>query len=225
VKRGAIGVGCLVVLAALATDTATGRLAGPATTVVVTVTASKLTFSTDTLPVGVAEFRIVNRSGVPRTFIIGAGRTRLIPAGGSADLHVVLSAGGFYTARAPGTRRALPLSSLIDVFEPCATPTTTTVSVRMAQDQGGITLSQTTIPCGTVTFAVTNAGTHTDSLQIFGEQPGETGSTPELQPGQTATIVVQFLIKGTGYYQSGTYPPAEPEFAGDYGEGGQFTVT
>jgi hypothetical protein len=225
VNRGAVVVGCLVVLAVVATNTATGRLAGPATTVVVTLTASKLTFSTENIPVGEAEFRIVNRSGDARTFVIGGMRTHLIPAGGSADLHVVLSAGGYYTARAVSARRTPPLSSLIDVFEPCAAPAATTISVRMAQDQGGITLSQTAIPCGTVTFVVTNAGTHTDSLQIFGEQPGETGSTPELQPGQTATVVVQFLIKGSGYYQSGTYPPAEPEFAGDYGEGGQFTVT
>jgi hypothetical protein len=225
VSRRAVAVGCLLVLAVVATNAATARLAGPATTVVVTLTASKLTFSTDNIPVGEAEFRIANRSGDARTFVIGGMRTHPIPAGGSADLHVVLSARGYYTARAVGARRAPPLSSLIDVFEPCATPTATSISVRMAQDQGGITLSQTTIPCGTVTFVVTNAGTHIDSLQIFGEQPGETGSTPELQPGQTATIDVRFTSKGTGYYQSGTYPPAEPEFAGDYGEGGQFTVT
>ncbi len=86
-------------------------------------------------------------------------------------------------------------------------------------------LDQPLLEFGTVTFVVTNTGDLIDSLQVFADTPQSAGTTPELTPGQTARLTVRFTVKGIAYYQSGDYPPAEPEFGGDYGEGGQLTVT
>jgi hypothetical protein len=113
---------------------------------------------------------------------------------------------------------------VLDVYEPCTNPVATTVSLQMAQYNGGITVSQTTIPCGTVTFVVTDTGTLTDSLQIFTEVPSIAASTPELPPGRTATLTIHFPQKGIVYYQSGDFPPAEPEYGGDTNEGGHLSL-
>jgi hypothetical protein len=53
------------------------------------------------------------------------------------------------------------------VFVPCTHPQTLIVDVQMDHGGSGITLSQTTIPCGTVTFAVTNVGAMVESLYVF----------------------------------------------------------
>ena len=110
------------------------------------------------------------------------------------------------------------------MFQPCIDPVATTVSVQMGQDRGGITVSQSAIPCGTVTFVVSNVGTLVDSLQVFAALPAVEGSTPELQPGQSARLTLRFPAKRLVHYQSGDCPPAGPEFGGDYGEEGSFTL-
>jgi hypothetical protein len=92
------------------------------------------------------------------------------------------------------------------------------VLVHLAQDGGGLTVSQSVIPCGTVTFQVTNSGRLNDSLQAFSELPPVQGATPELRPGQTASLTLRFPAKGLVYIQSGTYPPPEPEYGGDFKE-------
>jgi hypothetical protein len=109
------------------------------------------------------------------------------------------------------------LTGQLAIFAACTSPTATTVTVQLAQGQGGLTVSQSVIPCGTVTFQVTDTGRLTDSLEAFSSVPPVQGGTPELQPGQTAKLTVRFPAKGLIYIQSGTYPPPEPEY-GDYNE-------
>jgi hypothetical protein len=189
----------------------------------VTLSSTKLAFAPTTAPTGTVAFRIVNRTKVPRRFTIGGSTSTRIAVGKSATLRVAFKTGGFYSSVAVG--RASRLAGLFHIVDPCTSPATTTVNVQMAQDQGGITLSQSQIPCGTVTFVVSNTGDLIDSLQVFADTPQSAGTTPELSPGQTARLTVRFTVKGIAYYQSGDYPPAEPEFGGDYGEGGQLSIT
>ena len=94
----------------------------------------------------------------------------------------------------------------------------------MDHDRSGITLSQTAIPCGTVTFVITNVGSMLDSLEVFADDPHARGTTPELEPGQTAWLTIRFAEKGSAYYQSGDYPPGEPEFGGGDADGGTFSI-
>jgi hypothetical protein len=100
----------------------------------------------------------------------------------------------------------------------------TTVTVQLSQSSGGLSVSQTAVPCGQVSFVVSDTGTLPDNLHLFSEGPGPHASTPELSPGQTATVTLEFLYDGLVQLESGDYPPAEPEFGGDYGEEAQVVI-
>jgi hypothetical protein len=132
-------------------------------------------------------------------------------------LTVTLPRQGLRNVSSVADTHAPRLTGQLAIFAACTSPTTTTVTVQLAQGQGGLTVSQSVIPCGTVTFQVTDTGPLNDSLQAFSNVPPIQGGTPELQPGQTAKLTVRFLAKGLIYIQSGTYPPPEPEY-GDYNE-------
>ena len=96
--------------------------------------------------------------------------------------------------------------------------------MTLGHDHGGLAQSQSSVPCGAVTFVVTNVGELVDDLHVFADVPGEKGATPELKPGQTARLTITFAAKGRAYLESGDYPPAEPEFGGDVGEEGQLAI-
>jgi hypothetical protein len=200
------------------------RLHGGTTTVLVTLTDSNVTFTPSTAPAGTVVFKVANKGKAARNFTIGHKRTPKIAAGKSATLTVTLPTRGSYVSLSAGLGRALRLTGLLNVIEPCTQPATTTVNVRLSQDQSAITVSQSTVPCGTVTFVVTNAGPLPDNFQVFSDLPEATGSTPDLKVGQTARVTVRFMVKGIAHYQSGAFPPAEPEFDGDYGEEGVLTI-
>jgi hypothetical protein len=211
----AAGLGAL----ALAPSAAPSHVKVDAASVRVTLTDSKLIVAPSRVPVGIVVFRIVNRGHGARRFSVGSTRTRAIAPGGSASLRIAFTTPGTRSTASAGVRRATQLTGVIGVFAPCAHPTATTVLVQLGQDNGGLTISQTTIPCGAVTFVVTDTGSLIDSLQVFADYAGAHGTTPELEPGRTASLTIQFTELGNGYAQSGDFPPAEPEFGGDYGEG------
>jgi hypothetical protein len=195
----------------------------PSSTLAVTLTNTTITVGSETVPTGEVAFTIRNRSKLRRSFSI-AGHSTGIDAGKSGVLRVTFrSAGSFaYVSTARG-QSARP-RGVLTVVEPCLNPTSTTVTVKLAQGSGGLAVSQTTVPCGSVTFVVSDTGTLNDSLHVFGDGPGPHGSTPELFPGQTAAVTVQFASKGLAHIESGDYPPEEPEFGGDYGEEAQLTI-
>jgi len=214
-----------VALAALVAVLVAGHAAQDAagSTVHVTVTDGTLVVSPGEVPVGKVVFKVSNHSSTARSFAIGRRRVRAIPSGRSARLTVTLGRRGTWVL-VSRSRRAGSLSGVLAVFEPCTRPRTTTVGVRMDHDRTGITLSQTAIPCGMVTFVVTNIGTAVDSFQVFAEYPAARGVTGRLDPGETARLAVRFARKGTAYYQSGDYPPGEPEFGGTDADGGTLRV-
>jgi hypothetical protein len=61
---------------------------------------------------------------------------------------------------------------------------------------GGLTLSQTRVPCGTVTFDVTDVDTPGTSLLVSSDVPPLSRVTDQLDPGGTATLTVRFPAKG-----------------------------
>jgi hypothetical protein len=174
---------------------------------------SGIVFAPTAVPTGVVVFKVFNRTGAARDFGIGARRTGAIGAGRSRSLTVTLARRGSSTFSSLAAGGSTRLSGVLDVFEPCATPKRSRVEVQMAQGMGGISVSQSSVPCGTVTFVVTDSGTLTDSLQVFSQRPAPwvAGQTAELQPGQTATLTLRFPAKGLVHFQSGDYPPGEPE--------------
>lgn len=193
------------------------------TTIVVAMTNATLELAPVTVPAGPIVFRIRNTGTIPRNFSISGKSTQQIAPGHSGSLVVNLTAKGLLRYSSVSRSRSRRITGLLDVRAPCTTPTRTTVTMQMAQDQGGITVSQSTIPCGTVTFVVTNTGTLVDSLKVFADLAQGQSLTPDLKPGQTATLTVRFTVKGFAYYESGYYTPLEPELGVD-GEGGQFAI-
>jgi hypothetical protein len=181
--------------------------------VTVSIKGSGIVFAPTAVPTGVVVFRVVNRTAAARDFGIGAPRTRAIAVGHSATFTVRLVRRGSRTFSSLAAGRSTRLTGVLDVFKPCATPTRTTVRVQMAQANGGISVSQASVSCGTVAFVVTDSGTVTDSLQVFSQAPAPwvAGATPELQPGQTTTLTLRFPGQGLVHLESGDYPPSEPD--------------
>src|SRR4029077_13196051 len=77
-------------------------------------------------------------------------------------LHVVANA-----ATAPQPAPTSTVATTI-VAAPCTNPTTTTVNVTLTDTIGqtGFTFSPASVPCGTVTFVITNVGQDAHMLRL-----------------------------------------------------------
>jgi len=84
-----------------------------------------------------------------------------------------------------GSRR---LTAALHLFEPCSDASATTVDVAIDQSRAGSTVSPTTVPCGTVTFDVTDVDTANARLLVSAQAPPRSGLTTQLNPGGTATL-------------------------------------
>ncbi len=142
---------------------------------------------------------VVNRTKDRRDFGVGARRTGAIAAGRSERLTVTFSGSGerqFSSVAAAGSRHmtggSRRLTGAIHLFEPCSDASATTVDVQIDQAAGGLTLSPTAVPCGTVTFAVTDIDTPNARLFVSADAPPESGLTTQLNPGGTTTLTVYF---------------------------------
>jgi len=171
------------------------RPAASPTRVTVTISNSRIVFAPSYAPTGTLALTVLNRTTGARDFGVGARRTAAIAAGRSARLTVTLPAKGertFSSVAAGGVRR---LTGALYLFEPCAHPATTTVDVSMGNSAGGLVLSQTRVPCGTVTFAVTDVDATGASLLVSSAVPPQSAVTNQLDPGGTATLTLRFAAK------------------------------
>jgi hypothetical protein len=175
-----------------------GALAATPTRVVATITGSRIAFDPNYVPTGPAVITVVNRSGSRREFEAGAQRTGAIAPGHSARLTVTLSGAErqFSSVAAAGSRHLAGgshrLTAALHLFAPCSDPSATTVDVQIDKSAGGLMLSASTVPCGTVTFDVTDVDAPYAALLVSADAPPRSGMTPELNPGGTATLTVQF---------------------------------
>jgi hypothetical protein len=207
----------------VAAQPAEGRVERAPVAVIVKLTDSQATVTPSKVPVGRVRFTILNRGRAARSFAIGRVRTSTVAPGSSITLKTAFSDRGLHQYSSVG-RHVARLSGVLTVFVPCTHPQPSIVDVRMDHGRTGITFSQTTIPCGTVTFVVTNIGAMVDSFQVFADYPRARGTTPELQPGQTARLTIHFTEKSIVDYQSGDYIPGEPEFGGGDADGGALKI-
>jgi hypothetical protein len=191
-------------------------------TVVVRLTSATVEAAPVNVLAGPLIFKIANRGKVARDFAIGGKHTPQIAAGRSTTLKVNLTK-GFRTYSSVRRDHRGRVRGLLNALEPCTNPVATTVTVKMHQSPGAITVSQSTVPCGNVTFLITNTGPMVDDLHVFAELPQEKGASPELNPGQTAILTIRFTAKGIAHYESSDFPPVELEYGGD-GEQGQLAI-
>ena len=192
--------------------------AGPGP-VAVTLTNIGIAVRPMTIAPGHVVFRIANRSTTARDFSFAGKRTPRIAPGKTALLRVTVTKTGTLLYLSYSARRGVPFSGALNVVAACTQPRTTTIDIQM--QEAPITLSQQTVPCGTVTFAITNAGTMIHTFQIGAPNDPATvlGHGPRLAPGQSASVTVRFTTKGTVQYAC-----SEPEHGEMYGEIGSLTV-
>jgi hypothetical protein len=189
---------CLAVPALAASG---ARAAAPPTSVTVTITNSRIVFAPSYVPAGPLVFTVLNQTTAARDFRVGARRTGMIAAGHSARLTATLTGKGERTLSSVATdstsqikRRLRRLTGMLYLFKPCTDPATTTVDASMARS-GGLMLSQTRVPCGTVTFDVTDVDEPGTSLLVSLVVPPISGVTDQLDPGGTATMTLHFAAK------------------------------
>jgi uncharacterized cupredoxin-like copper-binding protein len=191
---------------------ALGQPRSAPTTLAVTITDTQLRVVQKPVRIGLVTFKVANKSKTARDFRIAGKKTPKIAPGKAATLRVTFTKTGLVVYSSTGSGRAL-LSGVFTFVDPCTTPVASTVSLQMRE--GTIQLSRPSVPCGSVTFAVTNAGTIVHTFQISAAN----GRGQQLQPGQTANLTVQLTKKGRVFYSC-----AEPEHDEMYGETGWINV-
>jgi plastocyanin len=241
-RRAAVIIGALVAaVGVLLVAEAAGQTAGQ--TVRVTITDSKLTLHPASVQQGKVTFRIEEVGVHAHAFAIAGRSTRVLRHGATAVLVVGFSKAANYRAVARGSlgrafsanlvvgsasQTILPTtttspvktstSTTPGVGSACAQPVATTVTVTIVPPK--FNFSRITIPCGTVTFVVTNTGQLTHSLEITAPAGAATIPTnPAIQPGQTQTFTVTMTAKGIYPWQCG-----EREDNSDEGEYGNLLV-
>lgn len=193
----AVGLAAAALWAPAATRAATP------TRVTATITNSRIGLAPSYVSTGTIVITVVNRTKDRRDFGVGARRTGAIAAGRSEQLTVSFSGSGerqFSSVAVAGSRRitggSRRLTAAIHLFEPCSDTSATTVDVQIDQAAGGITLSPTAVPCGTVTFAVTDVDTSNARLFVSADAPPRSGLTTQLNPGGTTTLTINFPASG-----------------------------
>jgi hypothetical protein len=191
-------VAVLAALGAFAAEASGGAPPQPAI-VSVTLRDADVTLNPSSVIAGTVVFKIANKGRMARDFEIGGNKTPAIAAGKTATLRTRF-AGHPYRYVSVGERGTDRLTGFLGVFPGCPNPTATTVTVDIKF--GDISLSQTTVPCGTVTFEVTNTDVSLIHDLNFAQPTKASGDLhgPRLRPGQSTKIVVNLLYKGQVFY-------------------------
>jgi hypothetical protein len=194
-------------LASAAFGAPTAARAATPTSVTATITNSRIAFDPSYVPAGTLVITVVNQAKGRRDFGVGARRTGAIAAGRSERLTVTLSGSGdrqFSSVAAAGSRGmtggSRRLTAALHLFEPCGDASATTVDVQIDQSAGGLTLSPATVPCGTVTFDVTDVDTPNARLLVSADAPPRSGLTAQLNPGGTATLTINFPATALAHF-------------------------
>jgi hypothetical protein len=183
--------------------------------VVVTITDTGLRLSPSTVPVGLVVFDVTNRGAHRHAFRIAGDSTPELTSKETATLKIVFVRGGKYRFAVAGLRAGVlrvtptpaassqaPASSTpvaTASAQPCTIPTTSTVTVTMSDrlPPDGYTFSPTTVPCGTVTFVLTNTGSLGHGLALMDPSGQILPASSTVGPSQTMSITENLRYSGT----------------------------
>jgi hypothetical protein len=202
------------------------RAAASPTRVRATITNSRIVFTPSSVPTGTLVFTVFNRTSGARAFGVGARRTSAIGAGRSRRLTVTVSGTGERTFSSVATANSRPsrgptpgVTGALYLYKPCTHPAMTTVDVRMASTSaGGLTLSRTRVPCGTVTFEVTDVDEPATSLLASIVVPPLSQVTNQLDPDGTASLTLRSAAKTVIHCDAVQYDGVESDsFSVGYG--------
>jgi hypothetical protein len=208
--RRLIAAAALWSLALVLAAAALARDDAAPTTLAITLTDRYVQVVQKPVRVGRVTFKVANRSTVARDFRIAGKKTSKIEPGKTTTLVVTFTRTGV-VVYSSAAARGDPLTGVLTFVDPCSTGARSSVSVEMSE--AAMKVSRPAVPCGAVTFAVTNTGTIPHSFRVAGRQ------TPQLQPGQSASVTVSLLSKGRTYIVCG-----EVEHDELYGESGWINV-
>jgi hypothetical protein len=183
--------------------------------IVVVVTDSSVALSREAALAGRVVFRVVNRGQRVHDFRIAGHGARLQP-GRTATVTVSLPRVGTYIWTSGTHRGAFGIEKTFGVTPAnppgCPAPKATTVTVAIAHNR--FHLSETTVPCGIVTFVITNEGNAAGEDEPDSFNLGVRGGNgPTLTRDQTGKLVLG-LPPGRYSYTAGNY---ENNYAGQYG--------
>jgi len=230
----AVAVGLAVALVGFRGASAYSASKASSTTITVTMSEYKFKLSkSKNIPVGTVVFKLVNKGKIPHNFKINGKTSKLIGPGKTGTFTVTFKKKGSYAYLCTVTGHAklgmkgnlgiatAPATTTTDTTttgaSTCANPVATTITV--SEFEYGFTLSQTSAPCGTITFQMTNSGSIVHDFILYGAQPATSGIGPTLNPGESATM--QTILTKAGSYQ---YICDVPHHA-ELGMSGTFTVT
>jgi uncharacterized cupredoxin-like copper-binding protein len=230
-----LAIGIAVALVGFRAAAAYSSASAGKTTITVTMSEYKFKLSkSKNIPKGTVVFKLVNKGKIPHNFRINGKTSKLIAPGKTGSLTVTFKKKGSFAYLCTVTGHAkLGMKGVLGIATaPVTTPTTTTTAtsastcaspqattVTVSEFEYGFTLSQTTAPCGTITFVMTNNGSIVHDFILYGAQPATSGLGPTLNPGQSATM--QTVVDKAGAYQ---YICDVPHHA-ELGMTGTFTVT
>jgi uncharacterized cupredoxin-like copper-binding protein len=225
ISSAALGLCCLAgfTLAAQSLASSPARSASKKTVITVVMTEYHFAFSkSKNVPVGTVVFELKNHGKIPHDLQINGKTSKLIAPGKTGTLTVVFKKKGsyYYKCTVPGhaqlgmkgylgiatsktkttttTTTTTTTSSTTTVAqEACTSPTSTTVTVSMVDFS--FTLSQNTVPCGTVTFDVTNNGQTSHDFVFQGLTTSPSGTALQ-SPGQSTTLTIDFTQTGAYTY-------------------------
>jgi hypothetical protein len=185
------------------------------TTVVVTVTDTHVKLSRVSVPPGLVVFDVGNRGRHRHRFQIAGNATPQLASGQTATLKIVFVRGGSYrfgsvglpsgvlkvtpVAAAPSQGPASTGQTTTTSAQPCANPTSSTVTVTMTDKPvpDGYSFSPATIPCGTVTFVLTNNGRLGHGLELMDPRGQILPSSSTVGASQTASLTENLRYTGT----------------------------
>jgi uncharacterized cupredoxin-like copper-binding protein len=190
-----------------------GKASATVTKITVTETEWKIKLSKSTLPkTGTVAFKVVNKGKIGHDFKIAGKKTKLLNPGQSQTITVKFGKKGHfaYICSVKG-HAALGMKGTFNVAaKPVSTSTTTTTgggststttsvsgpatTINVSMKEYSFTLSQNSVPQGTVTFVIKNDGIEPHNFDISGIKAGAI-----IGPGQTETWTVGLAAKASGY--------------------------
>jgi len=190
-----------------------GKTTASVTKITVTASEWKFKLSKSTIPkTGTVAFKVVNKGKIGHDFKIAGKKTKLLNPGKSQTITVKFGKKGHFAYVCTVTGHAkLGMKGTFNVAaKPVSTSTTTTTgggttstttsvtgpatTVNVSMKEYTFTLSQNTVPQGTITFVIKNDGNEPHNFDISGVKAGAI-----IGPGQTETWTVGLAAKASGY--------------------------
>ncbi|HWB23039.1 MAG TPA: hypothetical protein VG652_09135 [Gaiellaceae bacterium] len=179
-------------------------------TVVMTVTNTTLNFRSvaglapATVPDGRISFKLVNKARGWRTFSIVGKTTPQIASGKSKTLTVTLPKRDQYYYSVGAENQEFSVNGVVLAVDACKAPRSSTVAVKMLL--GPLAATPNHVPCGKVTFVITNTESSNESFHVSlpnTTEPAPGGTTGEIPGKKTLRVTVRFPFKGVVSFGSG----------------------